>query len=85
MGNIIESHHLSKTYNPDTIPVHAVNNVDLAVEEGDAIGVIGRSGTRHENSSSIMNYYDELILQCHVIVASHVVAHHLTKLRHGMS
>ena len=32
MSNIIESHNLSKVYNPDTIPVNAVNGVNLQVE-----------------------------------------------------
>ncbi|HZY37910.1 MAG TPA: ABC transporter ATP-binding protein [Mucilaginibacter sp.] len=45
MGNIIESHHLSKTYNPDTIPVHAVNHVDLVVEEGEFTALVGPSGS----------------------------------------
>src|SRR5580704_4718303 len=45
MGNIIESHHLSKTYNPDTVPVHAVNHVDLAVEEGEFTALVGPSGS----------------------------------------
>ena len=45
MGNIIESHHLSKTYNPDTIPVHAVNKVDLTVEEGEFTALVGPSGS----------------------------------------
>jgi putative ABC transport system ATP-binding protein len=45
MRNIIESHHLSKTYNQDTIPVHAVNNVDLAVEEGEFTALVGPSGS----------------------------------------
>ncbi len=45
MGNIVESHQLSKTYNPDTIPVHAVNQVDLAVEEGEFTALVGPSGS----------------------------------------
>ncbi len=45
MGYIIELQHLSKTYNPDTIPVHAVNHVDLVVEEGEFTALVGPSGS----------------------------------------
>jgi putative ABC transport system ATP-binding protein len=45
MHNIIETHKLSKTYNPDTIPVFAVNGVDLQVEEGEFIALVGPSGS----------------------------------------
>jgi len=45
MSNIIESHNLSKVYNPDTIPVCAVNGVDLQVEEGEFTALVGPSGS----------------------------------------
>jgi putative ABC transport system ATP-binding protein len=45
MSNIIESHNLSKVYNPSTIPVHAVNDVDLIVEEGEFTALVGPSGS----------------------------------------
>ena len=45
MSYIIESHNLSKTYNPETIPVHAVNNVDLHIEEGEFTALVGPSGS----------------------------------------
>jgi putative ABC transport system ATP-binding protein len=45
MHNIIETHHLSKTYNPDTIPVYAINGVNLQVEEGEFIALVGPSGS----------------------------------------
>jgi putative ABC transport system ATP-binding protein len=45
MSNIIESHNLSKVYNPDTIPVNAVNGVDLQVEEGEFTALVGPSGS----------------------------------------
>jgi putative ABC transport system ATP-binding protein len=45
MGIIIESHDLSKVYNPDTIPVYAVNGVDLHVEEGEFTALVGPSGS----------------------------------------
>src|SRR5471030_938567 len=45
MSNIIESHNLSKVYNPDTIPVNAVNGVNLQVEEGEFTALVGPSGS----------------------------------------
>ena len=45
MSNIIESHNLSKVYNPDTIPVQAVSGVDLQVEEGEFTALVGPSGS----------------------------------------
>jgi len=45
MSTIIESHDLSKVYNPDTIPVYAVNGVDLHVEEGEFAALVGPSGS----------------------------------------
>lgn len=45
MSYIIESHNLSKVYNPDTIPVYAVNGVDLHVEEGEFTALVGPSGS----------------------------------------
>jgi putative ABC transport system ATP-binding protein len=45
MSNIIESHNLSKVYNPDTIPVQAVSGVDLHFEEGEFTALVGPSGS----------------------------------------
>ena len=45
MNYIIESHNLSKVYNPDTIPVYAVNGVDLHIEEGEFTALVGPSGS----------------------------------------
>jgi putative ABC transport system ATP-binding protein len=45
MNNIIESHNLSKVYNPDTIPVTAVSGVDLHIEAGEFTALVGPSGS----------------------------------------
>ncbi len=45
MSYIIESHNLSKVYNPKTIPVYAVNGVDLHIEEGEFTALVGPSGS----------------------------------------
>jgi len=45
MSNVIEAHNLSKVYNPKTIPVYAVNGVDLEIEEGEFTALVGPSGS----------------------------------------
>jgi putative ABC transport system ATP-binding protein len=45
MSYIIETENLSKIYNPDTIPVNAVNGVDLHIEEGEFTALVGPSGS----------------------------------------
>ena len=42
---IIEIKNLSKTYNPKTIPVHAVNQVNLTFKEGEFTAIVGASGS----------------------------------------
>lgn len=42
---IIEARQLTKTYNPDTIPVKALRGVDLAIEKGEFTAVVGPSGS----------------------------------------
>ena len=42
---IIEIKNLSKTYNPRTIPVHAVNRVNLTFKEGEFTAIVGASGS----------------------------------------
>jgi putative ABC transport system ATP-binding protein len=45
MSTILESINLSKVYNPKTIPVHAVNGVNLKIEEGEFTALVGPSGS----------------------------------------
>lgn len=42
--NVIEAKNLIKTYDEDTIPVHAVNGIDLTVEKGEFTAIVGASG-----------------------------------------
>lgn len=42
---IINTYHLSKIYNPDTVPVHALRDVSLEFEEGEFTTVRGPSGS----------------------------------------
>lgn len=42
---IISTRNLTKTYNPETVPVHALRSVDLDFEEGEFTTVRGPSGS----------------------------------------
>ncbi len=45
MKTVIDAHNISKTFNPDTIPVLAVNNVHLHLERGEFTSLVGPSGS----------------------------------------
>ena len=49
---LITVSEVTKVYNPDKIPVHAVNGVSLTVEKGEFIAVIGPSGS---GKSTLLN------------------------------
>lgn len=42
---VIDAHNISKVYNPETIPVYAVNNVHLHLLEGEFTALVGPSGS----------------------------------------
>lgn len=42
--SVIEAHHLQKIYNPDKLPVVAVSDLDLKIEEGEFTAIVGPSG-----------------------------------------
>lgn len=44
-NTVIDIHNVSKVYNPDTFPVHAVNNVHLHFERGEFTALVGPSGS----------------------------------------
>ena len=45
MKPVIDAHTISKTFNPDTIPVKAVDNVHLHLERGEFTALVGPSGS----------------------------------------
>ena len=45
MKTVIDAHNISKIYNPETIPVYAVNNVHLHFLKGEFTAVVGPSGS----------------------------------------
>lgn len=45
MNAVIDAHNISKTFNPETIPVKAVNNVHLHLQQGEFTALVGPSGS----------------------------------------
>ncbi|MEM1318675.1 MAG: ABC transporter ATP-binding protein [Bacteroidota bacterium] len=43
--NVISTNNLHKTYNPKTIPVHALRGVDLEIGQGEFTAIVGPSGS----------------------------------------
>ncbi|OWY20785.1 ABC transporter ATP-binding protein [Sphingobacteriales bacterium UPWRP_1] len=58
MDTVIDVHNISKVYNPDTIPVYAVNNVHLHVDRGEFTALVGPSGSGKTTLLNILGGLD---------------------------
>ncbi len=56
---IIEIKNLHKTYDSDSVPVHAVNGVDLSFEEGEFAAIVGPSGSGKTTLLNIIGGLDD--------------------------
>jgi putative ABC transport system ATP-binding protein len=56
---IITTRGLFKIYNEDTIPVYALNNVDLEIEKGAFVAVVGPSGSGKTTLLNIIGGLDQ--------------------------
>ena len=60
MGKVvIDTHDISKTYNPDTVPVHAISQVHLHIEQGEFTALVGPSGSGKTTLLNIIGGLDK--------------------------
>jgi putative ABC transport system ATP-binding protein len=57
--NVIETKDVSKIYNPDTIPVYALNNVNLNFEKGEFTAIVGPSGSGKTTLLNVIGGLDD--------------------------
>jgi len=68
--SVITTKNVTKIYNPDKIPVNAVNGVSLEVEKGEFVAVIGPSGSGKSTLLNIIGGLDQPT-EGEVIVGGH--------------
>ena len=55
---IIKVKNISKTYNENTVPVHALRGVDLEIEQGEFTAIVGPSGSGKTTMLNIIGGLD---------------------------
>lgn len=56
---IIDAHNVSKTYNPNLVPVKAVQDVHIHIEEGEFVALVGPSGSGKSTLLNMIGGLDE--------------------------
>ncbi|MCB9167868.1 MAG: ABC transporter ATP-binding protein [Flavobacteriales bacterium] len=71
---VIETRGLTRTYDADTVPVHAVNGIDLRVEKGEFTAIIGPSGCGKTTLMNMIGGLDEPTAG-HVLIDGEDIGH----------
>lgn len=58
-NTVIDAHNISKVYNPDTVPVNAINGVHLHIEKGEFTALVGPSGSGKTTLLNILGGLDK--------------------------
>ncbi len=56
---VIQTKNVTKVYNPDKVPVHALRGVDLTIEKGEFTAIVGPSGSGKTTLLNIIGGLDD--------------------------
>ncbi|KKM24202.1 hypothetical protein LCGC14_1607490, partial [marine sediment metagenome] len=59
MSTVIKANNITKIYDEDKFPVHAVNGVDLDFEQGEFAAIVGPSGSGKTTLLNIIGGLDK--------------------------